>query len=60
MSTCDQIINFSHYNRIERVRGFRPPWHTVRIYVCPKCGAEHQVNAGPHNSTGPGAFVCGR
>lgn len=57
---CDQVINFNQYRHTERVRGFQPPWYTLRICVCPKCGAKHRLNAGPRNSMGPGAFVCGR
>jgi DNA-directed RNA polymerase subunit RPC12/RpoP len=48
--------------RSERVRGFQPPWYTVYVYICPRCGNEVRMKASsffgktPKPSTG--AIIC--
>lgn len=61
---CECAIDLSTPNRRERVKDFQPPWRTVFIYQCPKCGAEHRIRAssfmGSRSIPGVGAVVCGR
>lgn len=48
-------INFANYTRIERVRGFQPPWRTIRVYQCPDCKREIKIRM---EQSVPGAFIC--
>ena len=50
-----------HTRRIERRRGFQPPWYLVAITVCPTCEHETRVRlAGTYQCPQfpPGAIVC--
>lgn len=42
---CDAVIDLQHPARSERVRWFEPPWRTVWIYRCPRCGSERRLFA---------------
>lgn len=56
------MIDLQRPIRTERRRGFQPPWYTVYIYKCPKCGNEVTVRAnsfrGRNPEPGIGAIVC--
>lgn len=55
---CQARIDLQRPIRIERVRGFQPPWRNVYVYKCPDCGNERRVR---QNGSGmaPGAILCG-
>lgn len=53
-ATCNHVIRYDQHYHIERAREYQPSWRTVRIYVCPSCGARHR-RRGDNTS----AFVCG-
>lgn len=63
MTTCEQIIDLSRPLRSERRRGFQPPWYTVYVYRCERCGAERYVRAGAFRGSraepGIGGITCG-
>jgi len=56
------IINLSSPVRSERVRDFQPPWRTVFVYKCAKCGKETRVRANSYRGKtavpGVGAIAC--
>ena len=56
------IINLATPVRSERVRDFQPPWRTVFVYKCDKCGKETRVRAnsfrGKTAVPGVGAITC--
>ena len=60
---CDATLNLNTPTRSERVRGFQPPWRTVYVYRCPKCGTETRVRANSFRGRTPvpgiGAIRCG-
>lgn len=62
--TCQTIINLSTPSGSVRERGFQPPWHTVYLYTCPGCSAQHRIRAnsfrGSRPEPGTGGIVCGR
>jgi DNA-directed RNA polymerase subunit RPC12/RpoP len=62
MEKCGGLIDLSHPCASERVRGFQPPWRTVYIYKCAKCGQTVRVGAGSFRGTVPmpstGAVLC--
>jgi hypothetical protein len=43
--------------RIEKRRGFQPPWYTVAVYSCP-CGATRTVRRSWKGGAPPGAIKC--
>jgi hypothetical protein len=43
--------------RIEKRRGFQPPWYTVAIYSC-SCGNVTTLRRSWKGSTPPGAVAC--
>ncbi len=51
-----------HTVRIERRRGFQPPWYRVLIYTCPDGAHAVTVRVNWSGGTPPGAIVgnCGR
>ena len=61
--TCGGIIDLATPTGSERVRGFQPPYRTVYIYRCPRCGSVRKVRAGSFRGTTPepdvGGIVCG-
>jgi len=59
---CHAMLDLAKPIRSERVRGFQPPWRTVFIYRCEKCGNETRVRAnsflGKRPVPGVGAITC--
>ena len=57
-----KIIDLSKPIRIERVRGFQPPWYTVFIYHCSACKQEIRIKANSffnkHPVPGIGGITC--
>lgn len=64
MTACNGIMDLSRPCGSKRVRGFQPPWYTVFVYRCPKCGAESRIRAGAFRGknavTGIGGVYCGK
>lgn len=50
------LIDLRKIKRIERVRGFQPPWRNVAVYECDN-GHEARVNMHGKDMP-PGAIVC--
>ncbi len=63
MKQCDAIINLRRPSGSEKRRGFQPPWYTVFLYRCQKCGQVHNVRAnsflGKKAVPGIGGIICG-
>lgn len=53
------VINLATPVRSERVRWFQPPWRTVFIYRCSKCGKETRVFANSFRGRTPVPSVGG-
>lgn len=60
---CFGLIDLSKPETSERVRSFQPPYITVWIYKCPRCGATRRVRAGSFRGKKPvpsvGGMRCG-
>jgi hypothetical protein len=57
---CEATIRFCDHTGLVRERGFQPPWHTVLLYECHRCGAEHRVRKTWSGPAPRGGFRCGR
>jgi hypothetical protein len=53
------IINLRTPIRSERRRGFQPPWYTVYVYQCGRCGNETTVRAQSFRGSRPEPAVGG-
>lgn len=48
-----------HRITTERVRGYRPPWYTLRIYTCPDTGRPSiRLRETWHGGAPRGGLVC--
>lgn len=50
-----------HPARVERIRGFQPPWRTVLVFRCPDNERETRLRVNWHGPAPRGAIVgnCG-
>ena len=53
------MIDLKNPVRSIRVRGFQPPWYTVFIYECDKCGKEIRIRANSFRGKNPVPGVGG-
>lgn len=56
---CKTTLDLNKPIRIEKVRGFQPPWRKVFVLKCETCGTEHKVKADPNGEVAIDALQCG-
>lgn len=58
MDYCNYVLDIRKPDKIEKRRGFQPPWYYAYGYLCPNCGKISWLRKNWHGIAPNGGFRC--